>query len=928
MLTAEQHRLALFLPQHHPDDPDGRLALLHWLHNLVGHGGATYGLPTRDGLARLPMVQLEGLQAFWEEEGPTGLTTRMTGMLAGLARAGRSLLLVVDRDGPRFTWSIGFDDPQAALRPALVSSLPGSQVRALPGHDVLDRALAARGRLALAGIPPRTIAPKQEPLVERLAMTPIDRWSLIVVAEPVDPSALLIRYQSLVALRQAVARHVQMTRVIDERRSTQEVDPVAEQVTDLLKREERRMLTATRAGGFATQAWLLGDGPELSSIGVAAAAATVGEGATPRPMRVLAEGQGPDPTTTLLPEELAWLVQPPVHDLRGFPVRRWARFDVAAEPASHGGPTVHLGTTGDGDRVEYPVAALTTHALITGTTGSGKSTLLRGLLRDIAPTPYLVIEPTKDEYATLPVEGLQVWRIGAAGADGWALNPLEVPNGTPLQTHIDLLVALFGSTFALFPPLPYILEMGLRRVYEDQGWDLLSGRNALAEADPEVSPFPTLRDLQSTCLRLVRQLGYIGEVEHNVRGALQARLGSLLEGPKGALIDTDQRLDTGRLLGGPCVVNLDLVGNDREKAFFMGLLLIRIWEARRGTSSQDLVHLTVLEEAHRILPAPAASVATEGGEGDFAAETFTNLLAEVRAAGQGLLIVEQSPSRLADGAVTNTGLKIALRNMGPADRELLGAAMNMDEAQQQTLTSLDRHEAIAFWAGMDRPIRFTARRDVERRDHRPARSASGGGVRIPVDDAPVLRMADLLLRVGPVEAAALRGALDRRLMQVLPEPLQGRRRDVLVDVVRSAAESLGRSRRIGANGRAALATAALTNPPSGSPLPEPEHCACLGDGGLRLGRGHEVAQRAVDDWVGQGRHPSELTTFDKDATVLGILRARLEDAMGTDAAPQTRDATIPCLITLALRSSRPTREVEAFRTHVQTMIAGEAPHER
>ena len=127
--------------------------------------------------------------------------------------------------------------------------------------------------------------------------------------------------------------------------------------------------------------------------------------------------------------------------------------------------------------------------------------------------------------------------------------------------------------------------------------------------------------------------------------------------------------------------------------------------SRAPTGSPGLRHLTVIEEAHRLLRRP--EVAGSGGSGGAAAhavEMFAGLLAEIRAYGEGLVIAEQIPGRLVQDVIKNTAVKITHRLPAADDREAVGATMNMTQAQNRFLVTLKPGEAAVFADGMDFPL--------------------------------------------------------------------------------------------------------------------------------------------------------------------------------------------------------------------------------
>ena len=87
-----------------------------------------------------------------------------------------------------------------------------------------------------------------------------------------------------------------------------------------------------------------------------------------------------------------------------------------------------------------------------------------------------------------------------------------------------------------------------------------------------------------------------------------------------------------------------------------------------------------------------------------AVETFCNMLSELRAYGEGFVIVEQIPTKLAEDAIKNTNLKIVHRLVSADDRELIGSTMNIREQELRRIAAFKRGEAAVYSEGDDRPI--------------------------------------------------------------------------------------------------------------------------------------------------------------------------------------------------------------------------------
>ena len=79
----------------------------------------------------------------------------------------------------------------------------------------------------------------------------------------------------------------------------------------------------------------------------------------------------------------------------------------------------------------------------------------------------------------------------------------------------------------------------------------------------------------------MEEIGYGREVADNVRGFVTVRIGSLRLGTTGRFLDGGHPLDFGRLLDGNVVLEIEDGGDDRDKAFLMGAVLIRLTEHLR-----------------------------------------------------------------------------------------------------------------------------------------------------------------------------------------------------------------------------------------------------------------------------------------------------------------------------------------------------------
>ena len=128
-------------------------------------------------------------------------------------------------------------------------------------------------------------------------------------------------------------------------------------------------------------------------------------------------------------------------------------------------------------------------------------------------------------------------------------------------------------------------------------------------------------------------------------------------------MDTPKSVPIGELWSRPVGMELEDLGDDETKSCVIGILLVQLYEYRKAgmtKGSKSLEHILMIEEAHRLLKNVSVT-----GEGDStrakSVEFFCNLLAEIRTFGQGIMIADQIPTKLAPDTLKNTNLKIVHR---------------------------------------------------------------------------------------------------------------------------------------------------------------------------------------------------------------------------------------------------------------------------
>lgn len=428
--------------------------------------------------------------------------------------------------------------------------------------------------------------------------------------------------------------------------------------------------------------------------------------------------------TLLTTRELSALVNFPLHAVPGISVVDSApEFILTPQEINPKTKNLELGNllyggSDSGIPVYLPIDTLSRHALVCGINGSGKTNTVLSVLDGFMQNkrPFLVIEPAKTEYVDWAIDYNKTVsdpkrkiKIFMPGCERYAkkkftpsklrLNPFEVidlgGNELRVQSHIDRLKSTFAAAFPMQDILPVVMERLLYDLYTDKSENM-------CKEDYEKNGYPTLSDAKRPefLSGIMMAIGYAQENTSNIKAALKTRLHSLTLGWKGQMLNNPHMMDMSwkDLFESPCIINLSYAGDDQDRAFIMSLLLQFLYEYRiaetetAGYSFSDnkCRHIVVVEEAHRVMgycPDPQLPQYKSG-------QMFSNFLSEVRAYGQGMMVVDQVPSRLIEDAIKNTNVKIIHKTVAADDAHLLAESIGLAAEQERVIPHLSIGQAV------------------------------------------------------------------------------------------------------------------------------------------------------------------------------------------------------------------------------------------
>lgn len=422
--------------------------------------------------------------------------------------------------------------------------------------------------------------------------------------------------------------------------------------------------------------------------------------------------------TVLTTKELSYLINFPLKSVPGISVIDSAPdFSLNKPQFPEDAETVQFGKLlygGTETSIEYPLSidSLAKHTLLSGINGTGKTNTVQAILNSISgKIPFLVIEPAKTEYVdwaieynkthqdnpiTIFIPGCKAYKDKktqqVVTTEKLKLNPFEVvwldkgqePN---VLSHIDRVKSSFAAAFPMYDILPVLMEDLIYTVYQNPTSDWLTSEPVFGKTLP-----PTLNSMSVSVDKVLQHRGYEEKVERNMKACLNTRIDSLKRGWKGEMLNTLKSTSWEKLFEKPCIINLSYVGDDVDKSFFMALILQFLYEYRAACAEIGSIdyndngckHLTVIEEAHRVMMKCDNPELPQYKS----AMTFSNMLSEIRAYGEGMFLVDQVPTRLIPDAIKNTNTKITHRLVAEDDVKAIAESMGIGKEQRQIIPKL------------------------------------------------------------------------------------------------------------------------------------------------------------------------------------------------------------------------------------------------
>lgn len=358
--------------------------------------------------------------------------------------------------------------------------------------------------------------------------------------------------------------------------------------------------------------------------------------------------------------------------------------------------------------VRLSLEELSKHMFVTGSTGSGKSNTVYLIIDKLIKQDkkVLVIEPTKGDYRKVfgGRADMTVYSTRENEKNLLKINPFAFPEGIQVNEHVERLVEIFGVCWPMYAAMPAVLKNSIISAYSACGWDI---RKSVCRHG---RLFPTIADVVVQLKKIIASSEYSTDTKGNYIGALQTRLESLQIGIYSTILSSSDCTDYEKLYNQNAIIDLHHIGSTETRSLLMAMLVLGLNEWRMSCNADDmdipLKHVTVIEEAHNILPRVSKHQSQEGANVlGKSVEMIADVMSRIRTYGEGFIIVDQSPSAIDESAIRNTNTKIVMNLPDGEDCLIAGRAMSLTKDKQiSKLSRLATGEAVVWQRGWNEAV--------------------------------------------------------------------------------------------------------------------------------------------------------------------------------------------------------------------------------
>lgn len=373
--------------------------------------------------------------------------------------------------------------------------------------------------------------------------------------------------------------------------------------------------------------------------------------------------------------------------------------------------TIKIGKNKKELMLKYPIELLNKHAFICGVPGSGKTYTMLHMVTELHKNkiPFMVMEPAKKEYRAIYNYGKEMFDIMLFSPHMNTLFPLRVnmmefPEGITLSEHINVLMNVFESTFELGGPVYNLLDKSIGLAYEKYGWNEYNENDGSKE-------YPCLEELRDIFTEQVEKTTYNGNFKGDLKSFLNVRLEGLMRRDAGEVFNVKKStIKPEDWISKSSIIEMEDMGEKNRN--FLTLLLCNyireelkiIKKKNADDANKNPNHVIFIEEAHNVIANTAEQSGSNINPKISATKFIVDMLAEVRALRESIVIADQLPSSMAQEVMKNTGLKTALRMSSQDEREYISSTISASPVQIDNLSRYEKGKSLVFFEKMEKAM--------------------------------------------------------------------------------------------------------------------------------------------------------------------------------------------------------------------------------